>query len=72
MERLHLILLYGFLCICAIGVVTISIVNVPKDSPEEIFNVTPAPPEPIVKIVTTLRELESVEICSRIDGCSVV
>ncbi len=70
-EGLHLLLLYGFLCICAIGVVTIFITNVPKDSPEVIYHVTPAP-EPIVQIVTTPRELESVEICSRIDGCPIV
>ena len=70
-EGLHLLLLYGFLCICAIGVVTIFITNVPKDSPEVIYHVTPAL-EPIVQIVTTPRELESVEIYSRIDGCPVV
>ena len=70
-EGLHLLLLYGFLCICAIGVVTIFITNVPKDSPEVIYHVTPAP-EPIVQIVTAPRELESVEICSRIDGCPIV
>ena len=42
-EGLHLLLLYGFLCICAIGVVTIFITNVPKDSPEVIYHLTPAP-----------------------------
>ena len=70
-EGLHLLLLYGFLCICAIGVVTIFITNVPKDSPEVIYHVTPAL-EPILQIVTTPRELESIEICSRIDGCPIV
>ena len=70
-EGLHLLLLYGFLCVCAIGVVTIFIANVPRNSPEVIYHVTPAP-EPIVQIVTAHRELESVEICNRIDGCPVV
>ena len=70
-EGLHLLLLYGFLCVCAIGVITIFIANAPKNSPEVIYHVTPAP-EPIVQIVTAPRELESVEICNRIDGCPVV
>ena len=68
---LHLILLYGFLYICALGVLVVFIVNAPKNSPEVIYQVTPAP-KPIVQIVTTPRELESVEICSRIDGCPIV
>ena len=70
-EWLHLILLYGFLYICALGVLVVFIVNAPKNSPEVIYHVTPAP-EPIVQIVTTPRELEAVEICSRIDGCPIV
>ena len=37
---LHLILLYGFLCICAIGVITILVTNAPKNSPEVIYHVT--------------------------------
>ena len=47
-EGLHLLLLYGFLCVCAIGVVTIFIANAPKNSSEVIYHVTPTP-EPIVK-----------------------
>ena len=70
-EGLHLLSLYGFLCICAIGVIIILIANVPKNSPEVIYHVTPTP-KPIVQIVTTHRELESVEICNRIDGYPVV
>ncbi len=70
-EGLHLLLLYGFLCVCAIGVVTIFIANVPKNSPEVIYRVTPTP-EPIVQIVTAPREVEFIEICNRIDGCPVV
>ena len=38
---LHLILLYGFLYICALGVLVVFIVNAPKNSPEVIFHVTP-------------------------------
>ena len=70
-EGLHLLLLYGFLCVCAIGVVTIFIANAPKNSSEVIYHVTPTP-EPIVQIFTAHRELESIEICNRIDGCPVV
>ena len=40
---LHLILLYGFLYICALGVLVVFIVNAPKNSPEVIYHVTPAP-----------------------------
>ena len=66
-EGLHLLLLYGFLCVCAIGVITIFIANVPKNSPEVIYHVTHTS-----QIETAPRELESVEICNRIDGCPVV
>ena len=38
---LHLILLYGFLYICALGVLVVFIVNAPKYSPEVIYHVTP-------------------------------
>ena len=64
---LHLILLYGFLYICALGVLVVFIVNAPKYSPEVIYHVTHTS-----QIETTSRELESVEICNRIDGCPVV
>ena len=40
---LHLILLYGFLYICALGVLVVFIVNAPKYSPEVIYYVTTAP-----------------------------
>ena len=66
-EGLHLLLLYGFLCVCAIGVVTIFIANAPKNSPEVIYRVTHTS-----QISTAPRELESIEICNRIDGCPVV
>ena len=68
---LHLILLYGFLDICALGVLVVFIVNVPKNSPEVIYHVTHTS-QPIQLIETTDRKLESVEICNRIDGCPVV
>ena len=62
---------FRFLCVCAIGVITVFIANAPKNSPEVIYHVTPTP-KPIVQIVTAHREMESIEICSRIDGCPVV
>ena len=64
---LHLILLYGFLYICALGVLVVFIVNAAKNSPEVIYHVTHTS-----QISTTPRELESIEICNRIDGCPVV
>jgi hypothetical protein len=39
-EGLHLLLLYGFLCVCAIGVITIFITNASQNSPEVIYPVT--------------------------------
>ena len=66
-EWLHLILLYGFLYICALGVLIVFIANVPKNSPEVIYHVTQTS-----QIETAPRELESVEICNRIDGYPVV
>ena len=65
--EVHLLLLYGFLCVCAIGVITIFVANAPKNSPEVIYHVTHTS-----QIETAQRELESVEICNRIDGCPVV
>ena len=66
-EGLHIILLYRFLYFCAIGVVAIFISNAPQNSPEVIYHVTHT-----TQIETTPRELKSVEICNRIDGCPVV
>ena len=70
-EGLHLLLLYGFLYVCAIGVMVIFIANAPKNSPEVIYHVTHTS-EPIQQIEPTDRKLETVEICNRIDGCPVV
>ena len=66
-EGLHLLLLYGFLCVCAIGVIAIFITNAPQKNPEVIYPVTHT-----TQIETVQRELKSVEICHRIDGCPVV
>ena len=66
-EWLHLILLYGFLYICALGVLVVFIANVSKNSTEEIYHETQTS-----QIETTPRELESVEICNHFDGCPVV
>jgi hypothetical protein len=66
-EGLHLLLLYGFLCVCAIEVIAIFIINAPQNRPEVIYHVTNT-----TQIETTPRELKSVEICNRIDGCPIV
>ena len=66
-EGLHLLLLYGFLCVCAIGVIAIFISNAPQNSPEVIYHVTHT-----TQTVTAPRELRSIEVCNRIDGCPVV
>ncbi len=70
-EGLHLILLYGFLCVCAIGVVIIFISNTPKNTPQPQYYAT-KPPEPIILKEHSEKSLRVVEICSRIDGCPVV
>ena len=66
-EGLHLLLLYGFLCVCAIGVIAIFIYKAPQNSPEVIYPVTHT-----TQIETTPREIRSIEICNRIDGCPIV
>ena len=66
-EGLHLLLLYGFLCVCAIGVIAILISNAPQNSPEVIYHVTHT-----TQTVTVPRELRSIEVCNRIDGCPIV
>jgi hypothetical protein len=66
-EGLHLLLLYGFLCVCAIEVIAIFIINAPQNRPEVIYHVTNT-----TQIETTTRELRSIEVCNRIDGCPIV
>ena len=66
-EGLHLLLLYGFLCVCAIGVIAILLMNTSSNSPEVIYHVTHT-----TQIETTPRELRSIEVCNRIDGCPIV
>ena len=66
-EGLHLLLLYGFLCVCAIGVIAIFITNAPQNNPKVIYHVTHT-----TQTVTTPRELRSIEVCNRIDGCPIV
>ena len=36
-EGLHLLLLYGFLCVCAIGVVIIVISKTPQNNPQPLY-----------------------------------
>jgi hypothetical protein len=66
-EGLHLLLLYGFLCVCAIEVIAIFIINAPQNRPEVIYHVTNT-----TQIETTTREFRSIEVCNRIDGCPIV
>ena len=66
-EGLHLLLLYGFLCVCAIEVIAIFIINAPQNRSEVIYHVTNT-----TQIETTTRELRSIEVCNRIDGCPIV
>ena len=47
-EGLHLLLLYGFLCVCAIGVVIIVISKTPQNNPQP-FYYSAKPPEPIIQ-----------------------
>ena len=66
-EGLHLLLLYGFLCVFLIGVIAILHMNTSSNSPEVIYHVTHT-----TQIETTPRELKSVDICNRIDGCPIL
>ena len=70
-EWLHLLLLYGFLYICAIGVIVFFIANAPKNTPQPSYYAA-NPPEPIILKEPSEESLRVVEICSRIDGCPVV
>ena len=70
-EGLHLLLLYGFLCVCAIGVIAIFITNAPQNSPEVSYHVTHTLQQ-IQLLETAPRELRSIEVCNRIDGCPIV
>ena len=44
-EGLHLLLLYGFLCVCAIGVIAVFIANAPKNTPQPSYYAA-NPPNP--------------------------
>ena len=71
-EGLHLLLLYGFLCVCAIGVVIIFISNTPKNTPQPVYYAS-NPPEPVIQKDSseeTLRVLVRESICNRIEGCA--
>ncbi len=70
-EGLHLLLLYGFLSICAIGVVIIFISNTPKNTPQPLYYAV-KPPEPVIQKESSeqsLRVVERERICNRIEGC---
>ena len=70
-EGLHLLLLYGFLCVCAIGVIIIVISKTPQNNSQPLYYAA-HPPEPIIQREHSEESLRFVEICSRIDGCPVV
>ena len=70
-EGLHLLLLYGFLCVCAIGVIIIVISETSQNTPQTIHHIANSP-EPTIQIEPSEKSLRVVEICSRIDGCPVV
>jgi hypothetical protein len=70
-EGLHLLLLYGFLCVCAIGVVIIVISKTPQNNPQHLYY-SAKPIEPVIQKDSSEETLRVVEICSRIDGCPVV
>ncbi len=70
-EWLHLLLLYGFLYICAIGVIVVFIANAPKNTSEPPYYAA-NPPEPIIIKEPSEKDLRVVEkerICRRIEGC---
>ena len=71
-EWLHLLLLYGFLYICAIGVIVVFIASIPKTPPQPQYYAT-KPPEPIILKDSSEKDLRVVErerICTRIEGCA--
>ena len=70
-EGLHLILLYGFLCVCAIGVIIMVVANLNSINPQT-FHYAAHPPEPIIQREHSEKSLGVVErerICNRIEGC---
>jgi hypothetical protein len=71
-EGLHLLLLYGFLCVCAIGVIAVFIANAPKNTSEPPYYAA-TPPQPIIlkePSEKSLRVVEKESICNRIEGCA--
>ena len=70
-EWLHLILLYGFLYICAIGILIVFIANIAKNTPQPLYYAVKTP-EPVIQKDSSEESLRVVEICSRIDGCPIV
>ena len=71
-EWLHLLLLYGFLYICAIGVIVVFVANAPKNTPQPQYYAT-KPPEPIIQKEPSEKDLRVVEkerVCTRIEGCA--
>jgi hypothetical protein len=71
-EGLHLLLLYGFLSIYAIGVVIIFISKTPQNNPQHLYY-SAKPPEPVIQKESSeesLRVVERKRICNWIEGCA--
>ena len=71
-EGLHLLLLYGFLCVCAIGVIIIVISETSQNTPQTIHYIANSP-EPTIQIEPSeksLRVPQKESICNRIEGCA--
>ena len=71
-EGLHLIFLYGFLCVCAFGVFIIIISETSQNTPQTIHHIANSP-EPTIQIEPSeksLRVQQKESICNRIEGCA--
>ena len=69
---MHLLLLYGFLSIYAIGVVIIFISKTPQNNPQHLYYAA-KPPEPVIQKESSeesLRVVERKRICNWIEGCA--
>ena len=74
-EGLHLLLLYGFLCICAIGIVIMVVANLNSKTPQPLYyavnaeqpNVKKDSSEGDLRVLKTTSEM----VCNRIAGCKV-
>ena len=70
-EGLHLLLLYGFLSICAIGVIIIVISKTLQNNPQPLYYAANTTESVIQKEPSekSLKVVERERICNRIEGC---